>query len=55
MKEEYLGFWPTLEAGIKKIASYYEKTTDSDAYMYYGNAYVDIILTGSYQLTSYSG
>ena len=33
MKEEYLGFRPALEAGIKKIASYYEKTADSDAYI----------------------
>jgi hypothetical protein len=32
-KEEYLGFWPALEAGIKKIASYYKKTADSDAYI----------------------
>jgi hypothetical protein len=29
-KVEYMDFWPALEAGINKIAGYYEKTADSD-------------------------
>lgn len=31
-KNEYIDFWPALEAGLQKVANYYEKTADSDAY-----------------------
>ena len=33
MKAEYADFWSALEAGVNKIANYYEKTADSDAYI----------------------
>ena len=32
-KSEYVDFRPALEAGIKKVADYYEKTADSDSYI----------------------
>ena len=33
IKAEYIDFWPALEAGINKVAAYYEKTADCDAYI----------------------
>ena len=32
-KAENTDFWPAVKAGINKLTEYYEKTTDSDAYI----------------------
>lgn len=32
-KAEYIEFWPGLEAGVSKIAEYYQKTAGSDVYV----------------------
>lgn len=32
-KTDYINFWSGLEAGVQKIAKYYEKTAASDVYI----------------------
>lgn len=33
LKRDYVDFWEGLEAGVKKIAGYYEKSAESDVYI----------------------
>ena len=39
-KQEYIDFWPVLKVGLQKVANYYEKTADSDAYIMVMCAYI---------------